>query len=205
LKGIARLPGGFRLGQYNIVMGPPIFAPLLSCTVGATGLLAGALRRERAQPSPEAIEALQERLGGSDDITERIAHGRFQQGMALLAAVFGVLAGGEAYFEHLRGSFNQRLMWTPVWITPPMVVAGVGAALSRRIARLVLPLAALVTLLDGLLGFFLHLRGIKRMPGGFGNLGFNSTLGPPLFAPLLFSAVGMLGLIAAILRRDEDS
>lgn len=39
--GIQRLPGGFQLGQYNVVIGPPIFAPLLMCTVGVLGLLAG--------------------------------------------------------------------------------------------------------------------------------------------------------------------
>ena len=50
-------------------------------------------------------------------LSERISHGRFQQLMAVTAAAFGVLAGGEAYFEHRRGSFNQRWMWTPVWAT----------------------------------------------------------------------------------------
>ena len=79
-----------------------------------------------------------------------------------------MLAGGEAYFEHLRGSFNQRLMWTPVWVTPPMVAAAIGAALSQRVAEHVLPLASAVTFLDGLLGFALHLQGIqphaRRLP-----------------------------------------
>jgi hypothetical protein len=28
-------------------------------------------------------------------------------------------------------------------------------------------------------------------------------MGPPLFAPLLFTAVGLLGFIAALLRRPE--
>ena len=46
--------------------------------------------------------------------------------------------------------------------------------------------------------------GIRRTPGHFSNLRFNITLGPPLFAPLLFSAVGLLGLIAMLLRREED-
>jgi hypothetical protein len=54
---------------------------------------------------------------------------------------------------------------------------------------------------DGLLGFGLHLQGIERMPGGFRNLQFNFTMGPPLFAPLLFSSVGLLGFLAALLRR----
>ncbi|MBX6343272.1 MAG: hypothetical protein IRY97_12495, partial [Thermomicrobiaceae bacterium] len=204
VRGIRRLPGGFRLGQYNVVMGPPIFAPLLMCTVGLAGGLASLLRPERADlplvPRPEVPPL---RAGRAERLRWDIAHGRFQQGMALVSALFAVLAGGEAYFEHLRGSFNRRVMWTPVWVTPPMIAAGVGAARSERVARQVLPLAATVTFVDGLVGFLLHLQGIKRMPGHFTNLRFNLTYGPPLFAPLLFCAVGLLGLIASLLRRER--
>jgi hypothetical protein len=125
--------------------------------------------------------------------------------MAITAALFGILTGGEAYFEHLRGSFNQRVMWTPVWATPPMVAAALGSALSERVARKVLPFTSAVTFLDGLLGFGLHVRGIKRMPGGSDNLQFKITMGPPLFAPLLLSSVGLLGLVAALLRRKHEA
>jgi hypothetical protein len=253
IRGIRRMPGGFALGQYNIVMGPPIFAPLLTCSVGVTGALAGLLRREQlglpsATPSPQCSNAAptgtddaakssneavrlvpaslqdasgdqasnrsQTRWGGEpaslDDeraqgLAARIAHGRFQRLMAVTAAFFGILAGGEAYFEHLRGSFNQRVMWTPVWVTPPMVAAALGSAFSERVAHKVLPFTSAVTFLDGLLGFGLHLKGIKRMPGGSDNLAFKITMGPPLFAPLLLSSVGLLGLIAALLRRKSEA
>jgi hypothetical protein len=115
-----------------------------------------------------------------------------------------VLAGGEAYLEHWRGSYNQRFMWTPVWVMPVMVAAAVGAALSEGVARTVLPSTSIVAFADGMLGFFLHLRGIRRMPGGLHNLDFNVTMGPPLFAPLLFSAVGLLGFLAVLLRRRRE-
>jgi hypothetical protein len=118
-----------------------------------------------------------------------------------VSALFALLAGGEAYFEHLRGSFNRRVMWTPVWVTPPMVAAGIGAVFSQRVAERVLPITSAVTFVDGVLGFGLHLQGIQRMPGGFGNLQFNFTMGPPLFAPLLLSSVGLLGFMAALVRR----
>jgi hypothetical protein len=213
LRGIGKLPGGWKLGQYNIVMGPPIFAPLLTCMVGLLAGLAGLLRRERLDlPAPDvarardAIRRMVQREdppSALDQFAAAVAHGRFQRRLALTSAFFAILAGGEAYFEHLRGSFNQRVMWTPVWVTPFMVLAAVGAAASERLARLVLPVVSLVTLLDGMLGFLLHLRGIRQMPGGFANLRFNITMGPPLFAPLLFSSVGLLGFIAALLRRKE--
>lgn len=184
IRGIQSMPGGFRLGRYNIVMGPPIFAPLLMCTVGLLGLLAGFVRAERV-----AIAHL-----------DRF---QFQRPMALLTAFFAVLAGGEAYAEHLRGSFNRPIMWTPVWLTPPMAIACVSAVFSQSAAHRVLPLASSVTFLDGMLGFVLHLQGIRRMPGGFSNLEFNSTMGPPLFAPLLFSSVGLLGFVAALVGRKR--
>lgn len=213
LRGIQRLPGGFGLGRYNVVMGPPVFAPLLTCMVGVIGLLAGLLRRERLSvPSPglRLVLTLADLLVREEPsrsplerLTTRVAHGRFQQGLALVSAVFAVLAGAEAYFEHLRGSFNRWEMWTPVWLTPLMVSTAIGAALSERVARQFLPLAAAVTFLDGLIGFGLHLQGIRRMPGGFTNLQFNVTLGPPVFAPLLFCSVGLLGFIASLVRRRE--
>jgi hypothetical protein len=212
VRGVQKLPGGFKLGRYNVVIGPPIFAPLLVCMVGLTGLLSGLLRRERfsfpwwsktAFLAAWTAYQTPRRRALLASFEWRIAHGRFQQFMALTAAGFAVLAGGEAYFAHLRGSFNQRVMWTPIWVTPAMVLAGGGAALSERLARRVLPLVSTVAFLDGLLGFGLHLRGIKQMPGGFGNLQFNITLGPPIFAPLLFCAVGLLGFIASLLRRGR--
>jgi hypothetical protein len=216
LRGIGRMPGGWKLGQYNVVMGPPIFAPLLTCMVGIVGLLAGILRPEPPREPHwrevfgAVLQALpQQRRLERRSGTERalaafelnVSHGRFQRALALTTAVFAILAGGEAYFEHLRGSFNRRLMWTPIWVTPPMVAAAVGAALSQRVAEQILPVASAITFFDGLLGFILHLQGIQRMPGGFRNLQFNFTMGPPAFAPLLFSSVGLLGFIAALVRR----
>jgi hypothetical protein len=204
LRGIRRLPGGFGLGRYNVIMGPPVFAPLLTGLIGVAGLLTAALRRESWTPLEQATRRAPRRdQHGLDALQARVAHGRFQRVLAITAASFAVLAGGEAYLEHLRGSFNRRVMWTPIWVTPPMVVAAAGAVASEQVARRVLPWASVVTFLDGVLGFMLHLQGIRRMPGGFRNLQFNLTLGPPLFAPLLFSSVGLLGFIAALLRRKE--
>ena len=209
LRGIARLPGGFRLGQYNIVMGPPIFAPPLMCVVGMLGLLAGLLRQEVAQ-EPGWRTALVSTIrfarrpaqrGRLSRIAYDLSHGRFQRTMALISASLALLAGGEAYFEHLRGSFNQRIMWMPVWVTPPMVAGAIASVRSETVARRALPVVSSVVFLVGLLGFVLHGVGIRRMPGGLGNLEFKTTLGPPVFAPLLFTSVGLMGFLASILRR----
>ena len=46
-RGIVRRPGGVKKPLYNILYGPPIFAPLLFAACGFLGLMASLLRRER--------------------------------------------------------------------------------------------------------------------------------------------------------------
>jgi hypothetical protein len=45
-RGVLRRPGGLKKPFYNVVYGPPIFAPLLFAACGV-GLLACLMRRER--------------------------------------------------------------------------------------------------------------------------------------------------------------
>jgi len=46
-RGIVRRPGGLKMPIYNIIHGPPVFAPLLFAAAGFVGLLASLFRRER--------------------------------------------------------------------------------------------------------------------------------------------------------------
>ncbi len=206
IRGIRRMAGGFELGRYNLTMGPPMFAPLLLTSVGIMGLLAGFLRPE-IPPRQEIQDEPGEKGNHERDESElsrlapEISHGEFQKRMAAIAALFGALAGGEAYFGHLRSSFNKIAMWTPVLITPLVAGAGLGSIKAQRVARHVLPWVSGAAFADGLAGAVLHFQGLRRMPGGLSNLKFNFTMGPPLFAPLLLTMVGLLGLTASFLRR----
>ena len=47
VRGILRRPGGKKKPLYNILYGPPIFAPMLFAACGFLGMLAYAMRRER--------------------------------------------------------------------------------------------------------------------------------------------------------------
>ena len=47
VRGIHRRPGGFRETAYNLVMGPPLLAPGALLAIGALGLLAPLMERER--------------------------------------------------------------------------------------------------------------------------------------------------------------
>ena len=47
VQGVRKRPGGFEEAHYNLVMGPPLLAPGSLCVVGALGLAAAIVQRER--------------------------------------------------------------------------------------------------------------------------------------------------------------
>jgi hypothetical protein len=47
LRGVQKRPGGLREAHYNLVMGPPLLAPGSLAMVGAMGVLAAVVKRER--------------------------------------------------------------------------------------------------------------------------------------------------------------
>jgi hypothetical protein len=47
IQGIRKRPGGLKEAHYNLVMGPPLLAPGSLCLVGALGLAAAIVKRER--------------------------------------------------------------------------------------------------------------------------------------------------------------
>jgi hypothetical protein len=136
-------------------------------------------------------------------VEQHIREGRFQRSLALITVFASLLSGWEVATEHYRGSYNQRLMYSPVLLTPVLMLVGLWGVFSRRAARIVLPLVSLVTMLDGLIGFIWHVRGIARKPGGWRIPMFTVTMGPPVLAPLLFAISGYLGLLTAFLRRED--
>ncbi len=138
------------------------------------------------------------------EVEQHIREGQFQRSLALITSMSSLLSGLEVAYEHYRGSYSQRIMYTPVILSAGLGVAGVWATFSRRAARTILPLISLITLLDGVIGFVFHVRGIARKPGGWRVPVFNVIMGPPVFAPLLFALSGFLGIITTYLRREED-
>jgi hypothetical protein len=86
---------------------------------------------------------------------------------------------------------------------PVGAAAGIAGVASKRLAKTALPLASAAIMANGLQGTYLHARGIAQKPGGWHNARYNMEMGPPLLAPLLVTMVGGMGLLAAILRREE--
>jgi hypothetical protein len=134
-----------------------------------------------------------------------IREGRFQRSLALIAGLSSVLSGLEVTYEHYRGSYSRRIMYTPVLLSAGLLGAGVWAFNNKKAAQTVLPAISVLTLADGMIGFGFHVRGIHRRPGGWRVPIVNMVMGPPVFAPLLFGISAYLGLVASFLRREGSA
>lgn len=133
-----------------------------------------------------------------------IREGRFQRWLALAAGLSSVLSGLEVSYEHYKGSYSRPVMYTPVILSGTLALAGVAGFFSRRSANTLLPAVSAITLADSVIGFYFHVQGIRRKPGGWRLPVVNIVMGPPIFAPLLFGTSAYLGLVASFLRRGDD-
>lgn len=220
-RGIYRKPGGWRLPMTNMIMGPPIFAPLLFGTSAYLGLIASFLQREEANqflsgdnPSRDGnhrstggwLARLLPPRAGRDLISDEqdIREGKFQQQVAIVAGISALLSGFEAYYSHYKNNFRYKVQWSPVVIAPLLAAAAFISVKKRSVARTALPALSAVAGADAAIGFYYHARGVLRRPGGRKHLLYNIMYGPPIFAPLLFGAAGMLGILASLLRRRRD-
>jgi hypothetical protein len=202
IRGIARKPGGWRLPITNIVMGPPLFAPLLFGTSAYLGVIASYLQREkdygiRSRAVEAAIAPRYMRFG--DDI--RI--GRFQKHLCVVCAVGTFAVGAESWYSHYKDNFKFRVQWSPVLLSPLMIFAALGSLRSKRIANTVLPAASAMLMLNGVAGTYYHMRGIARRSGGLRKPLYNILYGPPIFAPMLMAACGLIGALAYCMRRER--
>lgn len=141
-------------------------------------------------------------VNGIDRLIRNVQTGRFERSLSGLTAVGALVTAAEIYLEHDKASFGNKWMWVPVALGPVGAAAGVAGVFSRRMAKTALPLASAAIIANGLQGTWLHLRGIRQKPGGLSNLRYNLEMGPPLFAPLLVTMVGGMGVLASILRRE---
>src|SRR5450432_2513014 len=144
---------------------------------------------------------------GIDRMVRNVETGRFERSLSALTAVGALVTAAEIYFEHDSASFGNKMMWLPVVLGPVGAVAGVAGFFSHRMAKTALPVASAAIVINGVQGVYLHARGISQKPGGWANARYNLEMGPPLLAPLLapllVTMVGGMGLLAAILRREQ--
>ena len=212
IRGIQRKPGGWRLPVFNVVMGPPLFAPLLFGTSAYLGLVASFLRREesssqrpRAMWAPGAWTKLLPRKLRAEETTlaQEVREGKFQKHLAAATAASALFSGIEALYSHYKNNFKYKAQWSPIVIAGLLIGAALGSMGSQKVAKKLLPAASALAIADGAVGFFYHARGVQRRPGGLKNPLYNVMYGPPIFAPLLFAACGFLGLLASMFRRER--
>ncbi len=215
IRGIYRKPGGWRLPMTNMIMGPPIFAPLLFGTSAYLGVIASYLQREDAKTleggdqdgiGDRWLARLLPRRAGRELISREqdIREGKFQRQVAIVTGISALLSGFEAFYSHYKNNFRYLAQWSPIIIAPMLAGTAFASTNSRRIATTALPALSIVAAADSAVGFFYHARGVLRRPGGSKRLLYNVLYGPPIFAPLLFGAAGMLGLLASLLRRGTE-
>ena len=135
---------------------------------------------------------------------EHVRQGCFQRSLCFIVGTTSVASGLEAGYEHYKGSYSNPVMYTPVALSGALAGAAFLGIASRWGACVALRTVSIVTLTDGVIGFFFHVRGVARKPGGWKLPVTNIVMGPPIFAPLLFGTSAYLGLVASYLRREED-
>jgi len=139
-------------------------------------------------------------MGG---LIRNIRRGRVQRLLAVTTALSAPALGAEIYFEHYKGSFGDKWMWTPLVLTPPLTAAGIAGAVSEKASRTILPAVSALYFLDGLVGIVTHFQGLRKRPGGLKEVHYNLVMGPPLLAPGSLCLVGALGIAAAIVKRER--
>jgi hypothetical protein len=211
VRGIQRKPGGWGLPLTNVVMGPPVFAPLLFGISAYLGIIASLLGAEHDSDATELQNTAGmkhltglllhkwERIGWRHDLRK----GRFQRHMSAATAIAAAASGCEAFYSHYKSNFRYKAQWTPVVVAPILAAAAMSAVKSKGVAQTWLPAASGAAMLDGIVGFAYHARGIVRRPGGSKMMAYNILHGPPIFAPLLFAAAGFIGLLASLMRREK--
>lgn len=202
IRGIARKPGGWRLPVTNIVMGPPIFAPLLFGTSAYLGVIASYLQREEdhglLSHTVEAALSMRRPSFGDD-----IRVGRFQKHLCVVCAIGTFAVGAESWYSHYKDNFKFRVQWSPVLLAPFMVAVALASVRSKRVANTLLPATSALLMANGVVGTGYHIRGILRRSGGTKKPLYNILYGPPIFAPMLMAACGMIGALAYFMRRER--
>src|SRR5918911_299615 len=101
------------------------------------------------------------------------------------------------------GRMQKTLAAATALSAPPLTAAGLAGVTSRRAATTWLPALSALYALDGVIGVWTHLQGVRKRPGGFKEPTYNLVMGPPLLAPGSLCLVGAMGILAAVMKREK--
>jgi hypothetical protein len=95
---------------------------------------------------------------------------------------------------HWKGAFRSKVMWGPVLFTPIVVIVSLAHGFVHGdTIGMIFVAAFAIAALEGLIGTFLHLKGVAAQVGGL-NLR-NLAAGPPFILAIIFMALGILGIL----------
>jgi hypothetical protein len=141
--------------------------------------------------------------GGLERWLWNLRAGRLQKTLAATVTGSGLPLGLEMYLEHYKGSFGDFWMWSPIVTSPLVTAAGAAGMRSPTAARTVLPAVGALYAVNGIIGTYTHLRGIRNKPGGLSEPTYNLVMGPPLLAPGSLILIGALAMLAGIVERER--
>jgi hypothetical protein len=103
--------------------------------------------------------------------------------------------GIQVTMSHYRQNFHNKAMFAPVILAPINFLAALGLTLLNTNGwYFFMQFLLYLDIVVGLIGFYFHFKGVGVRVGGYTLRNF--LVGPPVILPLLFSAMGVLGLIA---------
>lgn len=181
-------PAGEQITLPLLVWAPPILAPLTFALVGVLGLSAAAIE--------DPVDSGRLVLWGQRRLTMPL--GKTQAyfvlvGLGCLATVIS------SVFDHVRSGFENPWLWVPTAVGVFATVVAIALGTLRRPTRpelLTYAAAMALMLLTGPVGMVLH---IDADLVGSGQIVWERFIrGAPILAPMLFSDMGLLGVIVLL-------
>jgi len=186
-------PAGERLTLSLLVWAPPVLGPLMFALVGILGLSAAWVE------DPQDSGRL--RLLGGRTLQLPYSKTRAYFFLVGLGALSTVIS---SVLDHARTNFENPWLWLPTVIGVFATVVAIAVAALRRLNAydIITYIAAMVLMIAvGVLGAWLHIE--DSLTSSYQFVTERFIRGAPILAPLLYSNIGALGLIAMLSPREE--
>jgi len=119
--------------------------------------------------------------------------------LILFVGLAYLLIGIQVSMSHYRQNFYRKVMLAPVLSAPIYFIVGVVLAIwGRAWLFTTFHILMWIAVISGFIGFYFHFRGVGLRVGGYALRNF--LVGPPIMMPLMYAAIGVLGLIAVYWR-----
>jgi hypothetical protein len=186
-------PAGEQVSIYLLIWAPPILGPLTFAMVGWFGVSAAWI-----EDPPDSGRLI---LPGGRHLQLPFSKTRAYFFIVSLGTLATVIS---AVLDHARTQFENPWLWIPTVVGVFGTVVAAAVAATERPSRgdlAVYVAAMLLLILTGPLGTVLHIADNLTTTGAFVTERF--IRGAPFLAPLLFSNMGVLGLITLLDPRER--